>query len=242
MKRVLTLFTALLLFTACNKTDHGDTNLHITGTVKGLKQGKLYIQRVSDTSLVIMDSIIINGNSNFESHLKLDSPEMLYLFLDRGQTKSIDNSLPFFAEAGDMTIETTNDDFFAKAKITGSENHKLYENFLKMKSRFTNNKLDLIKKNVKAIQDNNTIQIDSINTQMEHLIKRRYLFTANYAVTNAKYELSPYLALSEIHDANVIYLDTIQNSMSPEVAKSHYGEMLTKYISERKEEEANSVK
>ena len=32
---------------------------------------------------------------------------MLYLFLDRGQTNSIDNNLPFFAEPGNIKIETT---------------------------------------------------------------------------------------------------------------------------------------
>ncbi|AXG73121.1 DUF4369 domain-containing protein [Flavobacterium arcticum] len=242
MKRILSLFITLLLLIACNKKDHGDTNLHITGTVKGLKQGKLYIQHVRDTALVTMDSIIINGNSSFESHLKLDSPEMLYLFLDRGQTNSVDNSLPFFAEPGEMTIETTNDEFFAKATITGSENQKMYEEFLKMKKRFTNDNLDLIEQNVKATQENNTVQLDSISQKMDQTTKRRYLFTVNYALNHAKYDLGPYLALSEIYDANVIYLDTIQKSMTPEVAKSYYGKMLTKYVKGIKAEEANSVK
>lgn len=242
MKRIFPLFVTLLLLAACNKNDHGDTNLHITGTVKGLKQGKLYIQHVRDTALVTMDSIIINGNSSFESHLKLESPEMLYLFLDRGQTNSVDNSLPFFAEPGEMTIETTNDEFFAKAKITGSENQKMYEEFLKMKKRFTSDNLDLIEKNVKANQENNKAQLDSISQKMDQLLKRRYLFTANYALNHAKYDLGPYLALSEIYDANVIYLDTIQKSMTPEVAKSYYGKMLTKYVEDIKADETDSNK
>ncbi len=241
MKRIFPLFVTLLLLTACNKNDHGDTNLHIKGYVKGLKQGKLYIQHVRDTALVTMDSIIINGKSSFESHLKLESPEMLYLFLDRGQTNSVDNSLPFFAEPGEMTIETTNDEFFAKAKITGSENQKMYEEFLKMKKRFTSDNLDLIEKNVKANQENNKAQLDSISQKMDQLLKRRYLFTANYALNHAKYDLGPYLALSEIYNANVIYLDTIQKSMTPEVAKSYYGKMLTKYVEDIKAEEADAV-
>ncbi|NDI97546.1 DUF4369 domain-containing protein [Flavobacterium sp. LaA7.5] len=244
MKRIFPLLTAaILLLTACNhKNEHADTNLHITGYVKGLKQGKLYIQHVRDTALVTIDSIIINGQSSFESRLKLESPEMLYLFLDRGQTNSVDNSLPFFAEPGEMTIETTIDAFFSKAKITGSENHKMYEEFLKMKKRFTSDNLDLIEKDVKAAQENNREQLDSISQKMDQLLKRRYLFTVNFAVNHAKYELGPYLALSEIYDANVIYLDTIQKSMTPEVAKSHYGKLLTKYVADIKAEETDSIK
>lgn len=242
MKRTILALMALVLLTACNKNDNGDANLHITGTVKGLKQGKLYIQRIADTTLVTLDTIVINGNSSFESHLKLDSPEMLYLFLDRGQTNSVDNSLPFFAEPGNMKIETSNDEFFYKAKITGSKNQKLYEDFQKIKSRFTNENLDLVAKNLEATKNSNVKQLDSVATKSEYLIKRRYLYTANFALNHAKNEIGPYIALSEIADVNIKYLDTIQKSMSPEVAKSLYGKMLTKYIAERKKAETEAVK
>jgi hypothetical protein len=241
MKKIIPALLTLLLIISCNKKDHGDANLHIAGNVKGLNQGKLYIQKIVDTSMVVLDTIIINGKSNFESHLKLDSPEMLYLFLDRGQTNSIDNNLPFFAEPGNMTIETHIDEFFARAKVTGSENHKLYEEFLKIKSRFNGQKMDLIKKSHEASANKNVIQIDSIAEQSDRMLKRRYLYTVNFARNNAKKEIGPYLALSEIYDANVKYLDTIRQAMSPEVAKSHYGKMLTKYVADRKKEEADTT-
>lgn len=242
MKRTIAALVALLILSACNKKDYGDANLHITGTIKGLKQGKLYIQRIVDTTLVALDTININGESSFESHLKLESPEMLYLFIDRGQTNSIDTNLPFFAEPGNMTIETTNDEFFKRAKVTGSENHKIYEEFLKIKNRFNNQNLDLIEKNIAATRESNVQQLDSITVETERLIKRRYLYTANFALNNAKHEVGPYLALSEIYDANIKYLDTIAKSMTPEVAKSHYGKMLSKYIADRKKAQNEQVK
>ncbi|RWX02430.1 DUF4369 domain-containing protein [Flavobacterium cerinum] len=242
MKRSILALMALVLLTACNNNDHGDTNLHITGNIKGLKQGKLYIQRVVDTTLVAIDTIVINGKSSFESHLKIDSPEMLYLFLDRGQTNSIDNSLPFFAEPGNMKIETSNDEFFYRAKVTGSKNQKLYEDFLQMKTRFTNDNLALVEKNLEATKNSNVKQLDSIATKADQLIRRRYLFTANFALNNAKHEIGPYIALSEIADVNIKYLDTIQKNMSPEVAKSLYGKMLTKYVAERKKAATEAVK
>jgi hypothetical protein len=42
--------------------------------------------RIVDTSLVAIDTINIDGSSVFESDIELQSPEMLYLFLDRGTT------------------------------------------------------------------------------------------------------------------------------------------------------------
>jgi len=242
MKRSILALLALALLISCNKEDHGDANLHITGNIKGLKKGTLYIQKVVDTSLVAIDTIVFNGKSAFESHIKLDSPEMLYLFLDRGQTNSVDNNLSFFAEPGDMTIETSNDEFFYKAKVTGSENQKLYEEFQKIKARFSSDNLDLVAKNLEATKNSNVKQLDSVALRSEQLIKRRYLYTANFALNHAKNDIAPYLALSEIADINIKYLDTIQKSMSPTVAKSLYGKMLTKYVADRKKAETAEVK
>ncbi|MDP5098026.1 MAG: DUF4369 domain-containing protein, partial [Flavobacterium sp.] len=88
MKKIVLALVAVISLIACKEEGNPDANVHITGDVKGLSQGKLYLQKVQDSSLVIIDSMTINGDSKFESHFKLDSPEMLYLFLDRGQTNS----------------------------------------------------------------------------------------------------------------------------------------------------------
>jgi hypothetical protein len=41
---------------------------------------------------------------------------------------------------------------------------------------------------------------------------------------------APYITLSEIYDINLKYLDTIQKSMTPKVAKSMYGKKLTNFV------------
>ena len=238
MKKSVLLFVAFSLFIACKKEEtKSDANLHIRGNVKGIKQGKLYIQMLQDSTLVVMDSIIFDGKSEFESHLKIDSPEMLYLFLDRGQSNSLDNNLVVFAEPGNISIETSLETFYANAQVKGSKNHDLLQDFLKINSRFTNEQLVLLEKEIKATQESNQERIDSIQIANEKLIKRKYLYTINFALTQKDYEVSPYIALSEVHDANLKYLDTIQQSMSPKVANSKYGKMLTKFIEERRKDE-----
>jgi len=238
MKKTVLLFVAFSLFIACKKEEtKSDANLHIRGNVKGIKQGKLYIQMLQDSTLVVMDSIIFDGKSEFESHLKIDSPEMLYLFLDRGQSNSLDNNLVVFAEPGNLSIETSLETFYANAQIKGSKNHELFQDFLKINSRFTNEQLLLLEKEIKAKQENNQASLDSIQEANEKLIKRKYLYTINFALNQKEYEVSPYVALSEVHDAQLKYLDTIQQSMSPKVAESKYGKMLTKFIEERRKDE-----
>jgi hypothetical protein len=237
MKNTFFVLVVLLLLTACKKEEHGDANVHITGNVKGFKKGQLFIKRFNDSALVNIDTIIIDGNSQFESHLKLDSPEMLYLVIDRVKTTSVDDELPFFAEPGNIKIETTKDEFFGKAKITGSENQKLYEEYKVVKNKFVNENLDLTKLSYEA--GNNVARQDSIAQKSDDLKRRRYLHTANFALNHANHEVGPYIAISEIaQDINLKYLDTINKSMTPKVAKSRYGKILTEVIAKRKKLEA----
>ncbi len=235
MKKIIFATLAMITFISCEKKESVDgANVHITGNIEGLGQGKLYIQKIQDSTLVILDSIQIKGDSHFESHIKLDSPEMLYLFLDRGQTNSVDDSLPFFAEPGTISIETTLKHFFADAKIKGSKNHDLWVEFNKINSRFKEENLNLIEKRLKNDLKPNPKRADSIEAAYKKILIRKYRYTANYAVTHGEYEIAPYLALSEIADITIPYLDTIQKSMKPKIAQSKYGKMLTQYIKERK--------
>lgn len=229
MKKSIIAFVTLILIASCNKNE-SKGNVHITGNIKGLKKGTLYIQRVVDTTLVAIDTINIDGSAAFESNMDLKSPEMLYLFLDRGVSNSLDNNIPFFAEPGNITIETSLDHYLSDAKITGSKNHEIYEEYKKINSRFTDENLTLIEKKFNAIKSQNTKAVDSLSAKQDSNIKRKYLFATNFALNNRDYEVSPFIALSDIYDINVKYLDTIQKSMSPKVAKSLYGKKLTEYI------------
>lgn len=236
MKKSIIAFVTLILIASCNKNE-SKGNVHITGNIKGLKKGTLYIQRVVDTSLVAIDTINIDGSAAFESNLDLQSPEMLYLFLDRGVSNSLDNNIPFFAEPGNITIETSLDRYLSDAKITGSKNQEIFEEYKKINTRFTDENLSLIEKKFNAIKSQNTKAVDSLTAKQDSNIKRKYLFATNFALNNRDYEVSPFIALSEIYDINVKYLDTIQKSMSPKVAKSLYGKKLTEYIATIKKQQ-----
>jgi hypothetical protein len=240
MKKIFTILLVIILV-ACSKTDNNKKtgNLEISGSVEGLKKGKLYIHQLNDTNLVLLDSIIISGKSNFETKFQLDEPQMLYLSLDRGTTESIDNSIQFFAEPGKMRIETTLQGFYSNAKISGSENQKVYEKFLKIRSKLNDEKLDLLEQELKNKKANNAAIIEEIQNKRDKLTIRKYLYTANFALINPKYEVSPYLALSEIPDANIKLLDTINKMLVPKVAKSKYGKRLNELIIERKKTEEN---
>lgn len=235
MKKSIIAFFSLFLLYSCNK-EESKTNLQLTGTIKGLKKGTLYIQRVVDTSLVAIDTIIIDGASTFETNMKLDSPEMLYLFLDRGVTNSLNNNILFFSEPGKININTNLDSYIESAKITGSKNQEKYEEYQKINTRFRDENLDMIEQKFSALKSNNIKIIDSLNAKQDNNTRRKYLFATNFAINNREFEVAPYIALAEIYDINLKYLDTIQKSMSPKVAKSLYGKKLTDYVTKIKKQ------
>lgn len=233
MKKSILAFVAIVLIASCNKKETKG-NLQITGNIKGLKEGTLYIQKVVDTSLVAIDTIKIDGNSHFESAIDLKSPEMLYLFLDRGISNSLDNNIMFFAEPGIINIETNLDAFLSGAKITGSKNHDLYEEYKKTTSRYKDENLTLIEQKFKAIKRKDISAVDSLSKMQDLNLKRKYLFAVNFAMNNKDHEIAPYIALAEVYDINIKFLDTINNAMTPKVAQSMYGKKLTEYITSLK--------
>ena len=234
-KSILALFSILILVSCSEKK--APKNFVLTGNIKGLKSGTLYIQRIKDSSLVAIDTIKIEGDSYFTSEFDLNSPEMLYLFLDRGVTNSLDNNIPFFAEKGMMNIETSLDFFMADVKITGSKNQELYDEYKKVTSRYVDQNLTLIEKKIRAYQAKKMDEVNKIDEEQNEIKKRKYLYTTNFAVNHGNYEVAPYVALAEIYDINLKYMDTIQKSMTPIISKSMYGKKLNDFIATRKKEE-----
>lgn len=201
-------------------------NLNISGDIKGLKQGTIYVQTVQDSSLITLDSIIFAGKSTFETSLNIEEPQVLYLSLNRGTSLSEDNNLLFFAEPGKMLINTTLDRFYGDAKIEGSENQILLEKYNVTKRNLMNRQNDLIKDQILYSKSGNTQKLDSVEKLIQKSTARIYLNAVNFALKNKNKEIAPYVALTEIAPISDKYLDTIQKSLPENISKSLYGKVL----------------
>ena len=78
----------------------------------------------------------------------------------------------------------------------------------------------------KAQIENNQTKIDSVNIQIENLIKRKYLYTLNFATNNSEFEISPYIAVSQIADANQEFLLKLYDTLPEKIKNSKYGKIL----------------
>ncbi len=230
MRKLVFLFIILFIF-SCQKDS---SNFTLKGNIKGLMKGTVYLQHLKDSTLVTIDSLVINGNSQFELTTTLESPEMLFLKLHKYDNE--EHIIPFFADKGITEINSNLKNFELDTKIIGSKQQEKLEEYRKMMSRFQNQKLDLIKDNFDAQKDNDTTKINATFKNNNSLIKRKYLYTINFAINNKDSEIAPYLILSEVYDANIKYLDTVNNVLTPLVKASKYGKELQAYIDSRKSE------
>ncbi|MEP0132584.1 MAG: DUF4369 domain-containing protein [Eudoraea sp.] len=233
MRSVIIIVLSCAILGSCGTKDTENT-MTVTGKVKGLKKGTLYLQHIPDTSLVVIDSLKVAGDGNFLFKTELESPEIFYLYLDKKDNNDINDRITFFGEPGTITINTNWNTFDTKAKIEGSENQKKLEEYGKVMSRFNTKNLEIIRAVYDPETPKDSLTQDSIQKASDMNIKRGYLFALNFALNNKEYHIAPYIALKEVPDANVIYLDSINNSLSPEVANGKYGRALQEYLEEKK--------
>ncbi len=231
--KVLSLILLVFITISCGKDK--ETNFTLNGKIKGLKKGVVYLQKDGDSSVVDLDSMVITGQPEFTLKTNLEEPILLYLKLFKNDGE--EHYIPFFADKGITEINSTLKNFNFDAKITGSEQQKLLEDYLEIISKFNNQNLELIEANFMAQQANDSIVSDSLNKLSNRLMKRKYSYTIQYALNNKDSEIAPYLALYEIPNANPIYIDSIYNGLTDIIKNSLYGEKLSEVIANRKSEE-----
>ena len=235
MKKAI-LFSLLLalLIVACGDNPSENT-MTVTGKVKGLKKGTLFLQHIPDSTLVTLDSLQVEGDGSFSFKTELESPEIFYLYLDKKDANDINDRITFFGEPGTVTIKTAWNTFDTDAKIEGSKTQKKLEEYQKTMSRFNFKNLELMQTAANRQTVLDSVQMDSMQRLSNKNVQRGYAFALNFALNNKDSYIAPYIALTEVSDANVIYLDSIYNSLTPEVADSKYGNRLGEYLTEIKE-------
>ena len=198
----------------------------VSGNIDGLKKGTIYLQKQQDSIIVSIDSILVDGNSNFKLETEINEPDIYYLYLDKNDGDSLNDIITFFGNNGEINIKTSLKNFDSSYEISGSKNTELLQEYFSIIRKFNLQNLDLLEIFYKAQIENNQAKIDSVNTQIENLIKRKYLYTLNFATNNSEFEISPYLAVSQIADANQEFLLKLYDTLSEKIKDSKYGKIL----------------
>lgn len=225
MKKIITLLIVSVLIFACSSKKEG--NMIVKGQIKGLKKGKLYLQKMKDTLLVSVDSVALLGKDSFILTDNVEEPELYYLTFDGNTT---DKRILFFGEQGTITINDEVDLFGVSPKISGSKNQEVLEKYNAVSKKFQEQRLDFIKKDFDAKKANDKDLIEKLQEDYKKLTKKRVLYTTNFIISNANTEAAPYIALTELYDASLQILDTVNTRLTPNVKKSIYGKRYQEYI------------
>lgn len=226
MKHLLSLFLLCILITSCNSDT--ESNFTLKGSIKGLKKGIVYLQKEEDSTIISLDSMAINGQSEFVLNTNIEEPILLYLKLFKNDGE--EHFIPFFADKGETVINTTLKNFNFDAKIKGSKQQELLDDYLKVMNKFNNRNLELIEASYLARKNKDSLALDSLNKISDALFKRKYTYTIQYALNNNDNEVAAYLALYEIPSANPIYVDSIYNGLTEPIKQSYYGLKLEELI------------
>ena len=196
--------------------------------VKGLKKGTLVLKKLSDSSFVKLDSFIVNSGDKINFSLLLDQPEMLFIDLKLNEGSDI-KTLNFFAEKSKMDIVTNLENFGYELVVKGSKNDSIYRNYISLNKKFNDQKLDLFKRSFEKSKSNDLDSLKIIEDLVVNINKRQFLHNANFAVRNSEFELSPYIALTDLYESKKI-LDTVYKSLSARIKNSKYAKQLKSII------------
>ena len=229
MKRFLKYFL-LLFFVKCS--NDLDKNLNISGSIKGLRKGKLYLQKyINDSILIDIDSLKIDGVENFEFNDSLDQAQFYFLTLKKDETDTTMNKIPFFAERGEIKINTRLNTFLSSARIEGSDNQILWEEYLTVIRKFNNQNIDLVKKYLEKKGEFNTDKRNQLFERKSNLINRKKtLYSLNFAMNNSGKEISAYIGLYELNNVSKKYLDSLYSRLETKIKNSFYGNKLKKKL------------
>lgn len=233
MKHVfLTALTALFVV-GCTNTPPKDTMV-VSGAVKGLKKGTLYLQHIADSTLVSLDSITLNGGGDFSLQAQISSPEIFYLYLDKKDNNAINDRITFFGGPGNITVTTQWNAFDANPEIKGAQDHETFMEYKEMRSKFNIKELSFMEAALQANTTNNPAALDSLQQAADNNSLRRYLFTLNFAMNHSDSYVAPYVTLTDTPNAGIKLLDSIYKKLTPEVAASKYGQQLKDLIQQQK--------
>ncbi len=231
MTRILTVALLALAIVSCEKNT--ENTMIVSGNIKGLKKGTLFLQQFNDSTLVVLDSLKIEGDGNFAFSEEIEDPDVFYLYLEKEDKNDVNDRIMFFGEPGEIVINTSWNTFDKNPEILGSVSHEKLSEFTEMLSQFNLKDLRLMQVAAQPEYQENQKALDSLQRLADQNLLNRYRYVLNFGLNNGDSYATPYIMMTEAREANPKYLDSVYNGLSPEVASSKYGKAFSAFLKEQ---------
>ena len=201
MKKIILLLSATVLLVACSKVGKGE--YLISGTAKGIENGKTVILETQDETGVVAKDTVKVENGKFEMKGKITEPAFYTIKLEGAQAP-----IPFILENGEEVTIEINKDSIQKSKVSGTYNNDEYVKFNEELTKVQKKLVDFQTKNTPAMQaaqqakDTATInklmqEFGKIQQEVGIASKAKYL---TYAETHPKSFISVLILQGVLND------------------------------------------
>ncbi|MES2411852.1 MAG: DUF4369 domain-containing protein [Bacteroidota bacterium] len=168
MKKIILLVAVAVVLFSCKNLGEGE--YEITGTVKGMKTGLIFLEKQSPMgmgSLAIDTVKIVDGK--FEIKGKTTEPEIHFLRIDKLQ-----GGVPLILEGGEIEVTVDKDSLF-KSKVRGTYNNDEFTKFNEGSYEVSQK----TQKKSKEFQERNKALIEEVQRTRDTAIARK--LDAEYA-------------------------------------------------------------
>jgi hypothetical protein len=201
MKKIILLLSATIVLVACSKVGKGE--YLISGTAKGIENGKTVILETQDETGVVAKDTVKVENGKFEMKGKITEPAFYTIKLEGAQAP-----IPFILENGEEVTIEINKDSIQKSKVSGTYNNDEYVKFNEELTKVQKKLVDFQTKNTPAMQaaqqakDTATInklmqEFGKIQQEVGIASKAKYL---TYAETHPKSFISVLILQGVLND------------------------------------------
>lgn len=240
MKKILLLVAVAVALYSCKKLGEGE--YEITGTVKGMKTGLVYLEKQDPMGMgaKAIDTVkIVDGK--FEIKGKTNEPEIHFIQIDK-----VNGKVPFILEGGEIAITVDKDSLY-KSKLAGTYNNDEFSKFNeetgKIQKKLQKEAMAFQMKNMavmnEAQQKNDTVTMNRIRKEYEVIQKPMTDYTFGYPKTHPKSFIS--VLITQMMLNNPKYANDIEglyNSFDASLKKTKPAKAIKDHIDASKKKPA----
>jgi len=200
MRKVILFALVLASIVSCSKVKKGE--FLITGTAKGIEDGKTVILQTQDEAAMMMvpvDTVKIK-DGKFEFKGKIKEPTMYSLSFPDFQ-----NGFPVIVESDEIKVEVIKDSI-NNSRISGTYNNDEFQKFNDEAKKIQKKMMDFQKKNMQAFNDaqqkQDTATVNKLLKQNNDIQKGLKDMMVKYPDTHPKSFISALIVLEMFKDPN----------------------------------------
>jgi hypothetical protein len=230
MRYFLFSLASILLFVFSCKHELPVTNeMNVTGYLKNYTEAKVVLYGFENGAFIPFDSVYMTKGKFIFNHIKLQSPELMYL--------SIDNSdiiIEFFGECSSIGIYADSSKN-SKVEVVGSKTHDEYLTFLENNSVFENKTKEIQKQREYAKSVNDLLFLNELDSIYQNVIAEQLDFSVKYVRENPGSFVSLFILSQTLIDMiDVSEIELLKLNLKDTLKYSIYYKELNEFVNTQK--------